>query len=307
MDLAGPHVATPPRVSSPPPKRRMSSIGKIFVFVNLVLAGLFVGWAAKALNENSDWKAKHDTVSKDLSAKLDTANKDLSAVRAEKAATDQALATARGEKDDAMADLERTKATLTDTQRKLDDWSKDLNKLSATYESAVASNTKLQSEKDKAVQAQHDAEKARADAEAKQAAAQAELAAAQTTLEGANTKIADLEKELTSTSKSKKQVETQLASLQSYTGATLDGIMAMPPIEGRVLAVSMDVSPGLISINKGKDAQVTRGFTFEIYDGKKYKGKARVEFVHDTSCSAIMVYSVPGETPRQGDVASTKL
>ena len=55
----------------------MSSIGKIFVFVNLVLAGLFVGWAAKALNENSDWKAKHDTVRTDLTAKLDAANKDL--------------------------------------------------------------------------------------------------------------------------------------------------------------------------------------------------------------------------------------
>lgn len=285
----------------------MSSIGKIFVFVNLVLAGLFVGWAAKALNENSDWKAKHDTVSKDLSAKLDAANKDLGSVRAEKAAMDQALTIVRGEKDDAVANLERTKSTLDETQKKLNDWAKDLNLLSSTHQLAIETNSKLQADKDKAVQAQHDAEKARSEAENKQAMAQKDLADVQTTLEGANTKIADLEKELTTTSKSKKQVETQLASLQHYTGATLDGIMAMPPIEGRVLAVTMDVAPGLISINKGKNDEVTRGFTFEIYDGKKYKGKARVEFVHETSCSAIMVYSVPGETPRQGDVAATKL
>jgi multidrug efflux pump subunit AcrA (membrane-fusion protein) len=220
---------------------------------------------------------------------------------------DQALSVVRGEKDDALANLERTKSTLDDTQKKLNDWAKDLNLLSSTHQLAIETNTKLQADKDKAVQAQHDAEKARTEAESKQAMAQQELASLQTTLEGANTKIADLEKEVTSTSKSKKQVETQLASLQQYTGATLDGIKPMPPIEGLVLAVDMDVKPGLISINRGKDSNVERGFTFDIYAGKKYKGRARVEFVHATSCAAIMVYPVPGETISQGDIATTKL
>ena len=38
----------------------MSSIGKIFVVLNLVLAAVFVGWAANAASLSGDWKKKYE-------------------------------------------------------------------------------------------------------------------------------------------------------------------------------------------------------------------------------------------------------
>lgn len=285
----------------------MSSIGKIFIVVNLVLSALFVGWAAFALNENSDWKAKYDTETARISAEKKKVDEELSKVRAEKATADGTISSLRTESEAAKADLERTKKDLKDKSDEIAAWAADLNKLAATHQTAVDSNTKLQAEKDKAVQAQHDAEKARDAALAAQATAEKELGDAKAEGTMKDSKIAELEKSGKQLADAKKKVETDLASLQSYTGATLETVMAMPKIDGRVLGVSMEVSPGLISINKGKADGVTRGFTFEIYDGTRYKGKARVEFVHDNMCSAILINSVPGQTVRQGDSASTQI
>jgi hypothetical protein len=37
----------------------MSTIGKIFLVLNLVLAGAFLGWAAKSLGETEKLKTSH--------------------------------------------------------------------------------------------------------------------------------------------------------------------------------------------------------------------------------------------------------
>jgi hypothetical protein len=81
----------------------------------------------------------------------------------------------------------------------------------------------------------------------------------------------------------------------------------MPLIEGRVLDVAMNVQPGLIAINQGSANGVERGFTFEVYDGKTYKGQVRVEYVHENVCSALILRAVPGQKIKQGDSASTRL
>jgi len=285
----------------------MSSIGKIFVVVNLLLAALLVGWAVRAQSENSTWKQKHDELKADLTTKHETVTRELSSVRAEKGQADQTIATLRAEVDGKDADLRRTKEELSTTQGNLNKWAADLNNLASSHQSVVASNEKLQAEKDKAIKAQFDAEKARDEALTAQQAAEKDLGDTKTTLANADSKIADLEKDLTALGKSKKKVENDLASLQQYTGASLENIHSMPKIDGRVSAVTLSVEPGLVQINKGNTDGVKRGFTFEIYDGTKYKGKARVEFVHDTTCSAILINAVKGETIRQGDIASTQL
>jgi myosin heavy subunit len=264
----------------------MSSIGKILTFVNVVLAGLFLGWAMKAINENTTWKDTHDTLKRDLEAKIKTADEKFSKLSTEKSTADTTLASLRNEIEAKTTELNRTKGDLDDTNAKLAKWQADLNQVSAAVQTMESDRAKLQTEKDKAVQAQHDAEKARDEATSKQLVA---------------------EKDLNTTNKAKSKVETELASLVRYTNTSVETIQAMPKIDGRVTAVSLDVQPGLISINKGKNDQVQRGFTFQIYDGSTYKGQARVEFVHDNMCSAVLTNVVSGTSIRQGDSASTQL
>jgi hypothetical protein len=285
----------------------MSSIGKILTFVNVVLAGLFLGWAMKAINENTTWRDTHDTLKRDLEAKIKTADEKFSRLSTEKSQADSTLAGLRNDLEAKETELSRTKADLEEKTKNLADWAADLNRVSASVQTMESDRAKLQTEKDKAVQAQHDAEKARDEAAAKQLLAEKELGDEKAKHDAANSRIADLEKDLNTTNKAKSKVETELASLVRYTGASVETIQAMPKIDGRVTAVSMDVQPGLISINKGKNDQVQRGFTFQIFDGATYKGQARVEFVHDTMCSAVLTNIVGGATIRQGDSASTQL
>lgn len=285
----------------------MSSIGKILTFVNVVLAGLFLGWAMKAINENTTWKDTHDKVKTELEAKIRVADEKLTKLSTEKSTADTQLNSLRTEVEAKSTELARTKSDLEETNKKLADWAADLNKVSASVQTMESDRAKLQTEKDKAVQAQRDAEKARDEASSKQLAAEKELGDEKAKNEANASRIADLEKDVNSLTKAKSKVETELASLVTLTGANISSIKAMPKIDARVTAVAMDVEPGLISINKGSADKVERGFTFEIYDGSTYKGQARVEFVHEHSCAALMLTPVKGAIPRQGDSASTSL
>ena len=202
---------------------------------------------------------------------------------------------------------ERNKADYDGETQKNSQMRADLSKVAATLSEMEAGKVKLQGERDKAIAAQRDAEdKARASMET-QMAAEKDAADKNAALETANNMIADMEKAAMANSKEIGRLETELATLVANTGARVSDFAAMPDIKGAVLDISTAVQPGLIAINKGTADGVKRGFTFEIYDGKVYKGQARVEFVHETMCSAILTRSVAGQSIRQGDGAATRL
>ena len=63
---------------------------------------------------------------------------------------------------------------------------------------------------------------------------------------------------------------------------------------------------GLVALNVGSAAGVKRGMTFEIFNGRTYKGQVRVENVHENMCSALIV-GTPTAAIGQGDSAATNL
>ena len=79
------------------------------------------------------------------------------------------------------------------------------------------------------------------------------------------------------------------------------------PINGRVLQVNFDLKPGLVALNVGAEAGVTRGMTFQIYSGSTWKGQVRVENVQPGMSSALILDMKQGETINQGDSAATIL
>ena len=276
----------------------MSSLGKIFIVLNLVLAGAFFGWAMNAYNTKE--MADHASSKKQLEA-------DVAKLKAEGQELTTAKNTLQNERDEARRLAERNKADYDGETQKNSQMRADLSKVAATLSEMEAGKVKLQGERDKAIAAQRDAEdKARASMET-QMAAEKDAADKNAALETANNMIADMEKAAMANSKEIGRLETELATLVANTGARVSDFAAMPDIKGAVLDLSTAVQPGLIAINKGTADGVKRGFTFEIYDGKVYKGQARVEFVHETMCSAILTRSVAGQSIRQGDGAATRL
>ena len=285
----------------------MSPIAKLFTVINVVLAGVFLGWAANSLSTTGSWKEKHDKVAAELVTAKAAASEQSGKLLAEKQQLEAARTAILGERDSALADVERLKGQVGDEERKNNEMRGDVAKIAASIDNLTAQNKQLAEARDRAQQAARDAEKAKEEAVAAQSAADNKAGELETSLHTAEGTVADLEKQNTTLKKEKESLETNLAALADHTGATLADFTPMPLIEGRVLDVAMNVKPGLIAINKGSADKVKPGYTFEIYDGKTYKGQVRVEYVHDNVCSALILRAVEGQPIRQGDAASTRL
>ncbi|MEY2746640.1 MAG: hypothetical protein RL112_1682 [Planctomycetota bacterium] len=285
----------------------MSSLGKIFIVLNLVLAGAFFGWAYNAYNTNAEFKAKYEQETTAHAASKKALEADVAKLKAEGQELTTQKNTLQSERDEARRLAERNKSDYDSEAQKNSQLRADVSKISATLGEMEAGKSKLQGERDKAIAAQRDAEdKARSATEA-QMAAEKDAADKNASLEQANATIADMEKAAQTASKDIGRLEAELATLVANTGARVSDFASMQDIKGAVLEISTIVEPGLVAINKGSNDGVKRGYTFEIYDGKVYKGQARVEFVHDTMCSAILTRTVPGQSIRQGDGAATRL
>lgn len=285
----------------------MSTLGKILIGLNLVLAAAFFGWASNAVKLNQEWKQKYESATADLSKTRAELTLEIDNLKKVKIAAEKDLALLRSDVDAAKNDKARIQGELEAANTNHATLKADLAKFATTYESMSADRTRLQADKDKAEKAQRDAEAAKADAEAKRDEAEKLANGLKNDLEKSNNMIADLEKERTGLQKTKLSLETQIETLVANTGARPEDFMSMPEINGAVLDVSNAVEPGLVALNVGSNKGVKRGFTFELYEGKQYKGQARVEFVHPDMCSAIIVSKVAGQTIRQGDSAATRL
>jgi len=292
---------------SPPALTDMSPIAKFFTILNVVLAGVFLGLAAHALHTESSFKEQYDKEVAAHKVDKDALGSDKSKLAAEKAEAEKARDAMQSERDAGTAEIGRLKGQVADGERQNNEMRGSVDKISKSIEDLISNNKAITDARDKAMQAQHDAEKAKEEAVAARSAAEGKAGDLEAKLHTAEGTIADLEKTSTSLKKDVDKLNTELASLADYTNVKLSDFANVPLIEGKVLDVAMSVEPGLLAINQGEADGVKRGFTFEIYDGKTYKGQARVEYVHANSCSALLVRSVPGQKIHQGDSASTRI
>jgi len=285
----------------------MSSIGKIFIVLNLVLAAAFLGWASNALKSNADWKGKYEKANTELADAKKLLEADKEKLNIAKIDAEKSVVRLTGEVEKLNGDKERLTNHVSELEQKGSAMQTSLTTISTTLQGIEDAKAKLQSDKDKAEKAQRDAEEAKRVAEAARDAADKSSGDLTLKLDEANAMIASLEKTKTGLEKTRGSLETTIATLTANTGAKLSDFKDVPEIKGAVLDVSTTVEPGLIALNVGKNSGVVRGYTFQIYDGKTYKGEARVEFVHADMCSAILISKVPGQTIRQGDSAATRL
>jgi len=285
----------------------MSPIAKLFTVINVVLAGVFLGWAANSLSKADSWKKLHDDLKVKAAATEAALGTEKSGLLAKQAELEAARVALLAERDAALSDVDRLKGQLADEERKNNEMRGSVTTISASIDNLTAQNKQLADARDTAQQAAREAEKEKEAAVAAQTAAELKASELETALHTAEGNVADLEKANTTLKKEVESLTTNFDALAAYTNTNIKDFTAMPQIEGRVLDVAMNVKPGLIAINKGSADKVKPGYTFEIYDGKTYKGQVRVEYVHENVCSALVLRTVDGQQIRQGDVASTRL
>ncbi len=286
----------------------MSPIGRIFVVINLVLAGLFLGSAATSLASAQKYKADFDGAVKarqDLKAKLDA---EIGSLEAEKLAAESLRNEIKTQKDA----LETQKLALEqDIAAKTDEVAQMKASLSGISSGLGDMSTQLENQSSQVEQANNErmaATEARRTAEAERADAIEAKAAAEDKVNDLNAQIASLRTELNTTRNELQSTSTLLTVALDKSGETIETLGgAAPKIDGAVLQVATNVKPGLVHINRGSADAVKAGYEFDIYSSGVYKGRAKVEIVNANSCTARITAMVDGTTIMQGDTASTRI
>jgi len=282
----------------------MSTIGKIFLFVNLALAAAFLGWAANSFGKTNDMKTAHAAAMKEAAAAKERAETEASAARAQARAEEQAKDAAANERDNLDGRLKSTTEQLDAEKRANEQLRADITKINAAIGTLNQQLQAIEQAKDAAVAQARDAERERDSArDQAQSAEEAQRAAAEAKTQ-AEMEIAALEKKLKSTKDDLASTKTRLDEMISVYGGVE---VAQKAIDAKVVKVDYGMTPGLVALNVGKNSGVTPGYTFEVYNGNVYKGRVRVQTVYDDMCAALIDVQKDGATMSAGDSASTRL
>lgn len=285
----------------------MSPIGRVFILLNFVLAGAFLGWASVSLAKSEEYKGQFEDEREAHEATRAELESRLSQLQTELETEQRAKESLRAERDQAKGTADRNLADLNEQKRSNDQLTADIAAIRETLVGYRESIDSLTQAKDRAVQEARDAETARRDAEDARDQAEAARRDAADAAVQAEAQIAQLEKTLTEARGRADSLDTQLATIVEQYNIPIGDVLAERLIEGSVLSFDASIQPGLVALNVGSNAQVERGYTFEIYRGTTWKGTVRVQNVRPDMCTALVIRTVPGAQIQQGDRAATRL
>lgn len=287
----------------------MSPIGRVFIVLNLFLAGGFAVMAGQLLNKQANYKQM-------LADEMDLHEKDV----AEKDAKISDLVAEKGNIDVAKTTLEQQLDAARNTVAKLQDDNKRLSELtssqSADLKKAVslqeAANTSAQAafaQAKEAYDASIKAQAVRDDAVRAKDAAVAENSNFRNDIAALNETISRKDQEILGLHRdnSEKDLLIAAAKVRGFSEA-----MAAPSLSGtvtnasgRLCTISISANPGNVDI---QDQINRRPFSFAIFDDSGYKAEA-VATSYVESANAVMCtirVRNGGATIRTGDKASTQ-
>jgi hypothetical protein len=282
----------------------MSSIGKIFVVVNLVLSLLVLGAAGALLKQTEVTKAQVT----ELQGKLSGAEQALAEANSAFTERERVLNLEKQrlqeDKDDlevARQNADRNVARLeADNQQLRDDVTKINSKLDAlesSYSTTLQRSQELTDLNATLRTESMDAKEAQRQAEMEQRNMTDLLAAAERRAIELDDRLAAATAEA---SDAAKLLEVAVAS-----GFDPTTVVAMPRIEANIADV--DEQYGFVVLDKGSNDQVQKGFTFEVHRGGDYLGRVRVDQVYANYATATIQILADDARMQRFDRASTYL
>jgi predicted nuclease with TOPRIM domain len=283
----------------------MSPIGRVFVVVNLVLSAAFLGWAGAVLAKSDEFKTKFEN-EQDAHAKSrqelqdevnrartdrDEAQRTLGQVRSEKSSLEAERDRLQRDLDDQKSQNAQLRAAVDQINGKLGDFQQTITQLQSRTAELERDKDTLRTERENAVNAQLAAENERANAQEEQRRLEE--------------RIASLEETTTTLTKERDKLSFQLEALLERTKLSVQDLVAQPYIEGRVFEVSDD--PPFVALSVGSDQEVKIGYSFEVFDGKTWKGQVVVDSVEPKFCTARIKSRNPAARIAKGDRVATRL
>ena len=281
----------------------MSTIGTVFIILNLILSAGFLGWAANALGHAQEYKKQMADAKKASDEALAVKQKEVDDLTIEKNAVTDQQRQFREQRDAFETEAGRLKTQLEELKRSNDSMQGNLTKIQATLNDYNDTIKQLGDQKDAAIQRANEAERAKDAAERDKDAAVVAKNDAEEATRNAMLRISDLEKEKMGLSEQVETLDTRLAVITKQTGVKLTDVFSQPQIEALVLDVKKDLK--LVILNKGRKDEVKVGYVFDIYRGSQYKGQVRIQDVQETMCSALILREK--DAIGRGDSATTTL
>jgi hypothetical protein len=285
----------------------MSPIGRVFIVLNLILAGTFVGFAGTYLKRAADWKQKHEALVADKAKNDARLQAEIENRTNERNQAQRQLSTAK-------SNFDREKSQREQLEKDNQDLLARLTKLQADY-AVIAQNTGAMAKQievahtnsEQALARAIAAEKAKDDAVDAENKAKREIDRLNFTIRNKDTEIANLN----GANKKLDQTRREQAVLLDLVRIKVPGVFAtlQPSVSGRVEWVATTGKLITIGVNAGGEF-LKAGHRFAIYnrtDG--YLGDAVVT-EWDGSKYAFATLHVTKDGARNvrvGDMASTNL
>ena len=282
----------------------MSPIGRLFIVLNLVLAGAFVGFAGTYLQKASTWKEQHDalktTSDSDLAGeqtRYEVTLKEYNDLNVRFTAADTKANKAESTIKDLTLENERLTVTLADIQGDIKTLVNNNSTIASNIDRSTTEASKAREQSIEAVSVRDAAMREKDVAVADLKDVQNEVDALKVSVEEKDQKISDLEDE----------VRQQKILLDIAIGKGLSPVGAQPVFVGTVSHVGAQGTLLTIAVTENpSSAELRPGYRFAILDGDDYKGEATIQEVEGQNAFCKLVSSTGGSVVKVGDVASTK-
>ncbi|MHC4780126.1 MAG: hypothetical protein ACYTFG_16265 [Planctomycetota bacterium] len=282
----------------------MSTVAKIFVVLNLVFALMYAGVAATLLQKQEHWKYKFTMEEMEHKDTKSTMNSTVTELRDKNAGLLKEIDNWKTKVDSLETINETLKNDNKNIEKKWDEMKNNYESLVEKYEALAQDLAQVKRQKDELQQQLNTALSERDDAVHRMDQSIDDRQRLQQQLEDLKVDISNLQQRHVDLAKKKAELEWLLTEAQERLGVdALQGIVAVPKIDGAVIGVSARVN--LVVINVGEEDGVRTGFEFTIYRGTSYVGKLVVEKVYPRQAACRVIMDMTKDKVQQGDKVST--
>jgi hypothetical protein len=285
----------------------MSPIGRVFIVLNLLLAGTFVGFSGTYLQQQHNFKQKFEASETARAGEKKVWDDERSRLETDRNQLEVAKSTREAELGATKNELDATKGENKQLHQQLASMEGDMKRLLSVAE---AGNQKSETAMAQAADAYKMAiadQKVRDEAVNAKNAAEAENRTLKTSIEALNDTVKNKDIAIAGLEKERSElnllvsVASQKGFMPSMAAPKLAGKVTMA--KGKLCTVAVTDNPGSVDI---QDQINKRKFSFAIYDASGYKGEAvATEYVAAQNAILCTLIPAKNQSINEGDLAST--
>jgi myosin heavy subunit len=282
----------------------MSSIAKIFIFINFILSIAYMVIAGTLLAQKWDYKQMLIDQAQKATREKQVQEEKLKDAEGKVANLQESLNNVTSRAIQLNVELNKTKDIYDEAKRTNDSLNEKIANLEASYKDI---NSKI-GEKDARINeletARDQAKEEKEDAIRAKESAQEEQLVVQTELNNIKGEIAEKEKIVQRQQRELLEAK-QIISAAEKQGVRLDLLYTREkPVDGFITAVSKKLP--LVMISLGSDDNIEKGYQFTVYRGNNYIGTVVIEDVYKDASAARIIKDKTRQKIQKGDSVTTR-